>query len=568
MLYSQPQGNFTLSQQWEGIVQVATLPQGNVYGSGYIDQLKLSSSHTITTGVRGSEISVSSASYSGDADQYISPLLVQSTGVTEQSTLIVYKRFSGSTTTPTIYGEVLPSTYSRNNFYYNGSSWVWRTRDSTTGDTGTAKEMVVTSPVNGNIETRVFVYSVIAGTKVAYLNGKIDASSAITSGFTSSVPMGIYLNGMDSLNNNTNYGSDSKISLFVRFTRALTASEVKRLSDNPWQLFASPRKILKSSGVASTIGSIVYTESNDITSISVSSKINSSVVYIEANDISSSSIIQTINIAGSYIEQPDISSVLANSRINAVSNTIEQNDTSLITVSFNSVINVAYTETGDTFAITGMIGNAVVSSLIYSEQDDTTSLVLSAKVNTSISYIEANDVLSSSVSVGSSLSCSIIFAEQDDSAAISNTLTINNTISFTETSDALNSTGEMFVNFLVSFVEQSDFVSVQVDISNIVQITGVVVESDDTAYISSQLSITGNASYSETPDTFIFVGVVGSGSYTVEHNRTTLIDREVRVCLVNNINRISVLSEENRYHTIPHYSRISSINYENRIKGE
>jgi len=220
-----------------GIDRSNPLTTDLVYSLAGWDAGKLitSSAYLNGVGVNGAEIGVVTSSYSAHPTLLRDLSSAQSSGQAARSYFVFFKRVSGATAAPAIFAEVTAGGYARNMFYYNGG-WVWRTRDTLSGDTGSAKELLLTAPIAGAYEKRLFTHAV--GRKTAYINGKIDAQTTTSvAAFTTTDAAGFSLNGAY-LNDNINgYGSDSRIQLFVAWNRELSATEAKSLSDNPWQIF-------------------------------------------------------------------------------------------------------------------------------------------------------------------------------------------------------------------------------------------------------------------------------------------------------------------------------------------
>lgn len=206
---------------------------------GEVGRTSMASIMQRSIGPFGAQIGVSSAGYSGDPVVVKDIKAAQCTGLSEYSIFVIFSRVSGPTGAPTIFAETTSGGYGRNMFYYNGG-WVWRTRDNTSGDTGSPDELSVVSPVSGAYEKRLFTYG--KGAKKAYLNGVLSNSKSLTtSGFTSTDSVGFAVNGsLD--NSNTSYGGDSKVALLYMFNRVLTADEARLLSNAPYALLGSPLK--------------------------------------------------------------------------------------------------------------------------------------------------------------------------------------------------------------------------------------------------------------------------------------------------------------------------------------
>lgn len=230
----QPQGAYAINDDHP-------LARSLIYAlhGGEVGRTSMASIMKRSIGPFGAQIGVSSAGYSGDPVVVKDIKAAQCAGLAEYSIFVIFSRVSGPTSSPTIFAETTSGGYARNMFYYNGG-WVWRTRDNTSGDTGSPDELSVVSPVSGAYEKRLFTYG--KGAKKAYLNGVLSNSKSLTtSGFTATDSVGFAVNGaLD--NSNTSYGGDSKVALLYMFNRVLTADEARLLSNDPYALLGSPLK--------------------------------------------------------------------------------------------------------------------------------------------------------------------------------------------------------------------------------------------------------------------------------------------------------------------------------------
>ena len=181
------------------------------------------------------------------------------------------------------------------------------------------------------------------------------------------------------------------------FEGALSASEIKALSANPWQIFKAPQRRIWVAGTSSgSTGTVAVTNANDTSSASGTTTVTGSVAKSNANDTSAASGTTTITGALARTNVNDTSAASGTTTVIGTLAKTNANDTSAASGTTTVVGTLATTNANDTVSASGAVGNNVTGTSSTTNANDTSSASGTTTVKGTVAAANVNDTSTAS----------------------------------------------------------------------------------------------------------------------------------------------------------------------------
>jgi len=214
---------------------------------------------------------------------------------------------------------------------------------------------------------------------------------------------------------------DHELYLVGSLTGALSASEAREFTSNPWQIFKPQSRRIWVAGTSSgSTGTVAVTNANDTSSASGTTTVVGTAATTNANDTSVASGTTTILGTSATTNATDTSAASGTTTVVGTLATTNANDTVGASGSVGNSITgtVAYTNANDTLAASGT--TTIVGTLARTNANDTSAANGTTTVIGTVSYTNANDTIAASGIVGT-ISGTVAYTNANDISTASGT---------------------------------------------------------------------------------------------------------------------------------------------------
>jgi hypothetical protein len=228
----------------------------------------------------------------------------------------------------------------------------------------------------------------------------------------------------------------ARFSYLYLFDKYLDGSAIKRIAENPWQIFEPQKRVVFVSASSGSTGTVNSTNASDTASASGTTTVTGSLAKTNSSDSVSAS--GTTSVVGTLARTNASDTLAASGSVGQVTGT------------------VARTEASDTSSATGT--TTVVGTVAKTVANDAVSASGKTTVKGSSATANTSDSCAASGSIGNAVSGSVNRTNANDSIAASGTTTVAGTVSKSDSGDSVAASGFTLVSGSLAKADSNDIV--------------------------------------------------------------------------------------------------------------